>query len=164
MDAMPTPSQTIGPFFAVGLPWLTTPSEGDVVVRGTVYDGDGEPVDDAMLETWQATPDGDVATGAFRRVFTDDAGGYSLRTTRPRRVDDAQAPHIDVSLFARGLLQRVVTRIYLSDDCDPERPDDLLLGRVEADRRHTLIARREGDEYRFDIHLQGEQETVFLAW
>lgn len=164
MDAMPTPSQTIGPFFGVGLPWLTAPSTGDVVVRGTVYDGDGVPVDDAMLELWHAGANGDVASGVFLRVFTDDAGAYSLRTTRPGRVDDAQAPHIDVSLFARGLLQRVVTRIYLSDDCDLGRPDDLLLERVEADRRHTLIARPDGDGYRFDIHLQGEQETVFLAW
>lgn len=159
-----TPSQTIGPFFAVGLPWLGVPSTGDVIVHGTVFDGDDAPVDDAMLEVWHADPEGSVAPGVFGRVFTDDEGRFSLRTTRPGRVDEAQAPHIDVSLFARGLLQRVVTRIYLGDDVDVDNPGDLLLDRVDAERRHTLVARPDGDRYHFDIHLQGEQETVFFAW
>ena len=157
-----TPSQTIGPFFAVGLPRLATADDGDVVVHGSVLDGGGQPVDDAMIEIWHANGDGDLAPGVFRRAFTDDDGHYAVRTMRPGRVGDgAAAPHIDVSLFARGLLQRLVTRIYLEEDV---APSDEVLAAIEPGRRRTLIATRDETGYRFDVHLQGEQETVFFAW
>lgn len=160
----PTPSQTIGPFFAVAMPWLEASTTGDVVVHGQVLDGEGRPVDDAMLEIWHADPDGTLEPGVFGRACTDDDGSFSLQTTRPGRVDDRQAPHIDVSVFARGLLQRVVTRIYFEDDCDLADPSDPVLALVDPARRPTLVARREGDAYRFDVHLQGGEETVFFAW
>ena len=160
----PTPSQTIGPFFSVGLPWLAPSTSGGLRVHGQVLDGDGAPVDDAMLEIWHADDGGSLEPGVFARAFTDDEGRFSLQTTRPGRVDDTQAPHIDVSLFARGLLQRVVTRIYLAEECDVDDPSDPVLASVEPRRRSTLVARHDGDAYRFDVHLQGEKETVFFAW
>ena len=164
----PTPSQTIGPFFAVALPELAIADDGDVVVHGYVLDGDDKPVDDAMIELWHASGDGRLDPGVFRRAFTDRDGHYAVRTTPPGRAGDGAAPpHIDVSLFARGLLQRLVTRIYLDDDVaasDATNGADAVLAAVEPGRRRTLIAARDQAGYRFDVHLQGEQETVFFAW
>ncbi|MEA2438210.1 MAG: protocatechuate 3,4-dioxygenase, alpha subunit [Thermoleophilaceae bacterium] len=130
---METPSQTIGPFFAVA---LGREESGEAVrVGGTVLDGAGEPVSDAYLEFWDGKH--------FARCPTDDHGHYAVSIERP------QAPYIAVSVFARGLLQRLVTRIYMSE------PDDPALA--------GLLAREEDGMLRFDIHLQGERETVFLA-
>jgi protocatechuate 3,4-dioxygenase, alpha subunit len=181
-----TPSQTAGPFLAIGLPWPDGPyvvpegTPGAIAIAGTVRDGAGDPVTDAMLETWQAGPDGsfghpDDPRGArpsgFRglgRCLTDGAGQYRLITLRPGVLpapggDAWEAPHIDVSVFARGLLDRLVTRIYLPDEPDANAADPVLAGIGDPGRRATLVAAaiRPG-EFRFDIRLQGERETVFF--
>ena len=169
----PTPSQTVGPFLAIGLPWPDGAHvvEGDtpdaVWIRGTVYDGAGEVVPDGLVETWQADPDGhfdhpdspkQCEFRGFGRCPTDDNGEYAIRTLLPGPVD-GQAPHIDVSVFARGMLNRVVTRIYFPHLLDGGDP---VLDTVPEDRRHTLIATPTDDGYRFDIRLQGADETVFF--
>jgi protocatechuate 3,4-dioxygenase alpha subunit len=198
-----TPSQTIGPFLAIGLPWPDGPdvvdpaTEGAITISGRVLDGAGEPVPDALVETWQAAPDGsfahpddprggdvhgrgapgggDAPGGAgpafrgFGRSATDPDGRYHIVTLRPGAVPapggGSQAPHLDVSVFARGLLDRVVTRIYLADD-EAANAADPVLATVPADRRGTLVATPEpGGEpgrFRFDIRLQDPQETVFF--
>ena len=182
---LPTPSQTVGPFFHDCL--LRDNERRDVIldpdgraptirITGRVLDGDGAAVPDAVLEIWQASPAGrhaDVAPNAgFARVGTDDTGAFSFTTVKPGRVpyDDAsfQAPHLDVAVFARGLLNHLFTRIYFDDE--PATAIDPVLGFVPADRRSTLVARLEptGDDasltrtYRFDIVLQGDGETVFF--
>ena len=156
-----TPSQTVGPFFSIGLTWERGPfavPEGTpraFWIRGVVYDGAGDPVADAVLETWQADPDGGFGAG-FARCGTDAEGGFAIHTRMPGPVPGS-APHIDVSVFARGLLQRLVTRIYFADDsADP------VLAALPDERRATLLAVPAADGYRFDVHLQGERETVFF--
>jgi protocatechuate 3,4-dioxygenase alpha subunit len=169
---MSTPSQTVGPFLSIGLPWPDGPdvvaegTPGAIVIRGTVYDGAGAPVPDALIETWQADPDGrfDHPEGGgtdfrgFGRCPTDPQGTYWIRTLRPGAVS-GQAPHIDVSVFARGLLHRVVTRIYLPDN---DNTADPVLATVPRERRHTVMAVQSDDGYTFDIRLQGPDETVFF--
>ena len=160
-----TPSQTVGPFFSIGLPFETGPyacaeDAPDVIwVRGTVYDGAGDPVPDALIETWQTSPSD---FRGFTRCGTGKDGAYAIRTRRPGPVPGpdgrTQAPHLAVSVFARGLLDRVVTRIYFADDDDP------ILSTVDPLRRPTLIATEQDDGYRFDIRLQGEGETVFFEF
>ncbi|HEY1969350.1 MAG TPA: protocatechuate 3,4-dioxygenase subunit alpha [Pseudonocardia sp.] len=174
---MSTPSQTVGPYLAIGLPWPDGPdvvpagTEGAVRIGGTVYDGAGAPVPDALVETWQASPDGrfdhpDDPRGGqsgwrgFGRCPTDEAGRWAVRTVLPGALP-GQAPHIDVSVFARGLLARLVTRIYFPEHT-AEQTADPVLAQVQADRVHTLLARREGDGYRFDVRLSGDGETVFF--
>jgi protocatechuate 3,4-dioxygenase, alpha subunit len=170
-----TPSQTVGPFFAIGLPWPEGPNvvsadePGAFTIRGLVTDGEGVPIPDAVVETWQ--PDAAGAFGerdgfrGFARVPTGDEGTFAIRTVKPGSVPDAdgvpQAPHIDVSLFCRGLLHRVVTRIYFADE-EAANAADPVLATVPAERRDTLLARETDDGYRFDIHLQGDGETVFF--
>lgn len=177
-----TPSQTVGPFLSIGLPWPDGPfvvldaDPNGFWVHGVVTDGVGEPVPDALVETWQADPDGrfdhpDDPRGAvsgfrgFGRCPTDGTGRYAIRTLKPGPVPGPggvpQAPHIDVSVLARGLLHRVVTRIYFADDAGANAADPVLLT-VPDDRRATLIAVRDDEGYRFDIRLQGERETVFF--
>jgi protocatechuate 3,4-dioxygenase, alpha subunit len=128
-----TPSQTIGPFFAVAL----GREDGGSALRleGTVYDGEGAPVGDAYIELWDGRH--------LARCPTDGDGRYEVAIERP------DGRYIAVSVFARGLLQRLATRIYLSEPDDPRLAD--------------LVAREEDGALRFDIHLQGERETVFLA-
>ena len=171
-----TPSQTVGPFLSLGLVWDDGPyvvaadTPGAFWIRGEVRDGAGAVVQDALVETWQPDPDGRFG-GAFRgfgRGPTDDDGRYAIRTVKPgpvpagRPADGAaQAPHLDVSVFARGLLHRVVTRIYFADE--PANATDPVLSSVPSDRRDTLIAKATADGYRFDIQLQGPDETVFFA-
>ena len=128
-----TPSQTIGPFFAVALGREDSGAELRVV--GTVYDGEGAPVNDAYIELWDGR--------RLARSPTGDDGGYEVSIARP------ESPYVAVSVFARGLLQRLATRVYLSE------PDDPALA--------GLVAREQDGVLRFDIHLQGEHETVFLA-
>jgi protocatechuate 3,4-dioxygenase, alpha subunit len=167
-----TPSQTVGPYLALGLVWDDGPvvvaegAPGAFWIRGEVRDGAGDLVRDALVETWQADPDGRFG-GAFRgfgRCPTDDDGRYAIRTRKPGPVPapggGPQAPHVDVSVFARGLLHRVVTRIYFPDE--PANDTDPVLSAVPGDRRHSLIAARADDGYRFDIHLQGDDETIFF--
>ncbi|WP_020666713.1 protocatechuate 3,4-dioxygenase subunit alpha [Amycolatopsis nigrescens] len=167
---MSTPSQTVGPYLSIGLPWPDGPevvaegTPGAIWIRGTVFDGAGNPVPDAMVESWQADPSGRFPEsgepgGDFRgfgRCPTDDNGEYGICTLLPGALP-GQAPHIDVSVFARGLLSRVVTRIYFADD-----PEDPVLASVPEERRGTLIATPADDGYRFDVRLQGDGETVFF--
>ena len=167
---MTTPAQTVGPYFSIGLPWDDGPdvvpdgTETAIWLRGTVYDGARDPIPDAMIETWQADPDGNYETPGFRafgRCPTDADGTWAIRTVKPGASGD-QAPHIAVSVFARGLLHRVVTRIYFADEEAANAADPVLAGLDDA-ARATLIAAREGDGYRFDVRLQGDDETAFFA-
>lgn len=172
-----TPSQTVGPYFRIGLDWPganlmaggDTPGER-IVLSGRVLDGDGAPVPDAMLEIWQANADGEYApaAGGFTgsgRCGVDADGTFVFETVKPGAAGDGaggrQAPHVNVVVFARGLLRHLYTRAYFEEDVQAQQ-DDPVLARVPADRRATLIARREGDHYRFDVRLQGEGETVFF--
>ena len=161
-----TPSQTVGPFFAIGLPWPDGPtvvepgSEGAIAVHGTVYDGEGAPVPDALVETWQADP-APPARG-FGRCPTDSEGRWEILTRKPS-AGGGEAPHIAVAVFARGLLHRVPTRIYFADEPKANAADPLL-SRLDDARRATLIAEPDGSGggYTFDIFLQGEHETAFF--
>jgi protocatechuate 3,4-dioxygenase, alpha subunit len=181
-----TPSQTVGPYFAIGLPFDVGPfavpegSPGAIHLRGTVYDGAGVPIPDFLLETWQADPEGRFADmhghggqsevpgfrGFARYGLEDGDGNFDILTIKPGLVPGLsglpQAPHVDVSLFARGMLHRTVTRIYFADEAEANAADPVL-ARVPADRRHTLVAQPTEDGYRFDIRLQGPGETVFFA-
>ncbi len=178
----PTPWQTVGPFFHFALPFETGPRlVGDdhldaVRLSGVVLDGEGRPIPDALVEIWQAGPDGKFAerTGihekptAFRgfgRCSTDAVGEYEFVTLKPAGVPTVegrpQAPHIAMSVFARGMLRRVVTRVYFDDE--PEaNATDALLTEVGGDRAATLVARTTEGGYRFDVRFQGDGETVFL--
>jgi protocatechuate 3,4-dioxygenase, alpha subunit len=181
-----TPSQTVGPFFSLGLCFDGSPTAvagdlaGAVRIAGTVYDGAGAPVADALVESWQADPQGRFADlhdhggpsriagfGGFARCASAADGGFAIRTLKPGPLpgpDGAtQAPHVDVSVFARGLLHRCVTRIYFADEQSANAVDPVL-GAVPPERRDTLLAKPlDGGGYRFDIHLQGQGETVFFA-
>ncbi len=181
-----TPSQTVGPFWAIGLPWDSASTfEGAVpgdafTVSGYVLDGAGDPVSDAIVESWQADPDGrfdhpDDPRGAvewdafrgFARACVDADARYEIVTVMPGQVPAAdgvlQAPHLLVSIFARGLLDRVVTRIYFADE-EALNAGDPVLSALAPDRRETLLAQPvNGGGYRLDIHLQGPAETVFFA-
>ena len=182
-----TPSATVGPYLAIGLTWADGPyavpegTEGAIWLRGRVRDGNGDIVPDAMVETWQADPEGgfdhpDAPEGerrfpgfrGFGRSSTvEPAGEYGILTLKPGRVSDGkgglQAPHVDVSLFARGLLDRVVTRIYFGDEADANAEDDVLQSLPDDAARRTLIAQPTADGYVLDFNLQGEDETVFFA-
>ena len=186
MNRPATPSQTVGPFFGVGLDWPDGPyvvpdgTPEAFRVSGRLLDGVGEPVADALVETWQADPDGrfdhpDDPRGAvafpgfrgFGRSQTVEGGEYAICTLKPGRLPDGdgglQAPHIDVSVFARGILDRVVTRIYFADEADANAEDAVLRSLPDDAARQTLIATPADDGYRLDIHLQGDRETVFFA-
>jgi len=174
-----TPGQTIGPFYGYALPYersqdLVPPgSPGAVRFHGTVTDGDGKPVPDVMLEIWQADADGNVPqnTGSLRRdgwtftgwgrVSTDDEGHFSFSTVEPGAAQPGKAPFILVTVFGRGLLNRLFTRAYVP--CSGI-DDDALLASLPAERRDTLVCARDAQGLRFDIRLQGENETVFLRY
>jgi protocatechuate 3,4-dioxygenase alpha subunit len=172
------PGQTVGPFFHIGLPYdggndLVPPGRaGAIRLHGRVLDGDGVPVPDAMIEIWQAGPDGKVCrepgsirrdgwtfTG-FGRAATDPEGHYWFSTLEPGPTRPGGPPFIAVTVFARGLLDRLFTRVDLpgAEVLDP------LLESVDESRRHTLIATRDEQGLHFDIHLQGARETVFLSF
>jgi protocatechuate 3,4-dioxygenase alpha subunit len=190
-----TPSQTAGPFFAYGLTsngaydWndafssnLVTPdASGERIrVEGRVFDGDGAPVPDAMLEIWQADAQGRFSDPQDRRALpnstfkgfgrcgTDANGDYAFDTIRPGPVPDPdgrpQAPHLLLAIFARGMLLHLFTRIYF--DGEAANAADPVLALVPTERRGTLIAPRQSRSgnavYRFDIRLQGDDETVFF--
>jgi protocatechuate 3,4-dioxygenase alpha subunit len=184
-----TPSQTVGPFFSFS---LTTGKSSVRCIAGPqakgervllicrVLDGDGAPVPDAMIEIWQADADGryghpdvaqhetaDPACAGFGRMGTAEDGSCEFETIRPGRVPGSggvlQAPHLSVAVFARGMLKQLYTRIYFADD--PANPEDPVLALVPEERRETLLARpnpAQPGAWRFDVHLQGEQETVFF--
>ncbi|MEV6964807.1 protocatechuate 3,4-dioxygenase subunit alpha [Hamadaea sp. NPDC051192] len=182
---IPTPSQTVGPFFSLGLDWPDGPYAvaddvpGAIWLRGRIVDGAGDPVPEGMIEIWQADPAGrfahpddprgSAATPGFRgfaRCGTDPDGRYAVRTVKPGPVPGDgelfQAPHIDVSVFARGLLDRLVTRVYFADEPAGNAADPVLAV-VDPERRSTLLAQPGPDGYTFDIVLQGDHETVFFA-
>jgi protocatechuate 3,4-dioxygenase alpha subunit len=148
-----TPSQTVGPFFSIGMTWEEGPfvvpegTEGAVSLSGRVFDGEGAAVPDAVVEIWQVDP----AFRGFGRSPTDDHGRWRVLTRKP-------ASHIDVAVFARGLLRQVLTRCYFEDAADP------VLDALDPDARETLIARQDGDGYVFDIHLQGPHATQFFRF
>jgi protocatechuate 3,4-dioxygenase, alpha subunit len=164
---MLTPSQTIGPFFPRALACRNGPPGPGIVVEGRVRDGAGAPVGDALVEVWQADADGRCQEpfGAFARVPTGEDGGFTIETVKPGPVPGPdgrrQAPHLVLGLLCRGILTRLVTRIYL--DGEPANEHDPVLQCVPVERRHTLIARRlDEGRYRFDLKLQGDGETVFF--
>jgi protocatechuate 3,4-dioxygenase alpha subunit len=183
----PTPSQTVGPFFAIGLgdavkAALVDSSDPDAVrITGVLLDGEGEPVGDAMVEIWQANRAGRYAHpedtreeipledgfDGFGRCATDSEGRYELLTVKPGGVPAPggipQAPHIEVSVFARGLLKRLVTRIYFPDEADANEADPLLSSIEDAAARAALVAVADDGGLRFDINLQGDRETTFFA-
>jgi protocatechuate 3,4-dioxygenase, alpha subunit len=162
--AAPTPSQTVGPFFGFALPFagdaeaVTATAADAVRIEGQLLDGAGEPVAEGILEAWQ----GDQ----FARCQTDREGAYHFLVLKPGPVTGpagvTQAPHLEVTVFARGLLRQLATRIYFPDETEANEADPVL-ERVDADRRPTLIARAAGGVLHFDIQLQGEGETVFFA-
>lgn len=173
-----TPGQTVGPFFHYALPYphdheLVPPAApGAVRLRGTVYDGQGTPVPDALLEIRQAGPDGTIPQvegsrrrdGTFTgwgRCATDSAGRYSFTTLEPGSVE-GRAPFFSVVLFARGLLNRVFTRAYLPGE--PAESDPFLTGLSPAQRRTLTAVRQDDGSLRFDVHLQGDHETLFLTF
>jgi protocatechuate 3,4-dioxygenase alpha subunit len=187
-----TPSQTVGPYFAIGLPWPAGPhavapgTPGLITIGGAVLDGAGDPVPDHLLEFWQADPDGHFADAhghggpsgligfrGFARCGAEVGDGrWELATVKPGAVagptGSTQAPHIAVSVFARGMLNRCVTRIYFADE-ERANAEDPVLAHVPPGRRATLLAQPSGDRaYRFDIRIQGppaqpDLETVFFA-
>ncbi|MCD2188810.1 protocatechuate 3,4-dioxygenase subunit alpha [Actinomycetospora soli] len=184
MTLDPSPSQTVGPFFAFGLPFdgggdvVPPGTAGAISLHGTVRDGAGSPVPDALLEFWQAGPDGRIPVRAgslardgrsftgFARVPTDRAGDYVVRTLRPGPITGSpEAPHLAVTVFARGLLHHLFTRVYFPNHTEANAADPLLSALPET-RAATLMAVPDGwfggPGYRFDIRLQGPGETVFL--
>ncbi|WP_241002923.1 protocatechuate 3,4-dioxygenase subunit alpha [Streptomyces sp. CB01881] len=181
MTALPTPAQTVGPFYGYALPYPGGPEIAPaghpdaITLHGRVFDGAGEPVPDALLEFWQPVPAGrtgsmrrDQTTGGFAgrdgitftgfgRVATDPDGRWAVRTLPPAGV-----PYLSVCVFARGLLHHLFTRAYLPG---PDTEADRLLAALPAGRRATLLAaEEEPGRYRFDVRLQGPEETVFLEF
>jgi len=184
---VPTASQTVGPFFSIGLcpstpnnllpPRLLAGAEV-FTVRGRVLDGDGQGVPDAILEIWRADESGNYAApesdcdaggvpGGFARIPTNERGEFELQTIKPGVIAGSSlgihAPHLAVLIFMRGLLRHLVTRIYFPQE--PANENDPVLKAVPADRRNTLIAVAAGgskSELRWNVHLQGNGETVFF--
>lgn len=189
-DWKQTPSQTVGPYFAYGLTArqynypLTSIADGRMAgedvegerirVEGRVLDGDGATVPDAMIEIWQADAQGRFAHPADPRnsntgftgfgrfgTGTDPRHRFIFDTIKPGAAAEGEAPHLNVIVFMRGLLTHVYTRIYFADEAEANAADPVLSA-VPEDRRNTLIAQREGNTYRLDIHMQGDNETVFF--
>ncbi|MBC7803343.1 MAG: protocatechuate 3,4-dioxygenase subunit alpha [Candidatus Parcubacteria bacterium] len=176
MSLQATTSQTVGPYLHIGLNWLIienlapegVPGER-VSIEGRVVDGDGKPVNDALVEIWQANSEGRFGEKGFRgfgRSATDDRGMFRFLTIKPGRVPGPggklQAPHVAVNLFMRGQLKQLVSRIYFPDDANA---GDAVLALVPAERRATLIARKsqaKSNAFEWNVILQGKDETVFF--
>ena len=159
---MTTPSQTVGPYFSVGLLGRRASElvPGGIRITGRVLDGAGEPVPDAMVEIWQADEEGRYRPDfGWGRSGCDDDGRFSFVTRKPGRVD-GQSPHVMVMAFARGLLKPVLTRMYFPDE-ERANAEDPVLAAVRDPS--TLIARAADEGLEFDIRLQGDDETVFFA-
>lgn len=187
MSLQATTSQTAGPYLRIGMEWLTRDnlagpgvSGEQITIEGRMLDSDGDPVPDGMIELWQANAHGKYAHpddaqdkpteagfNGFGRIPTDDEGRFRFTTIKPGSVPGPdgkmQAPHIAVSVFARGLLRRLVTRIYFPDE--PANAHDFVLSQVEPARRETLTAKNiEGrpGTLRWNVILRGDEETVFF--
>jgi protocatechuate 3,4-dioxygenase, alpha subunit len=178
---VPTPGQTVGPFFGYALPYeggeyLVPPGHPDAVrLTGLVVDGDGNGIPDALLEIWQPDSAGQIVPtpGSLRRdgwtftgwgrAATDNKGRYSFTTVRPGPTEPGKLPFFAIVVFARGLTNRLFTRAYLPARAE-DLAADLLLGSLSEDRRRTLIAAWNDDELQFDVRLQGRDETVFLSF
>ncbi|WP_307023952.1 protocatechuate 3,4-dioxygenase subunit alpha [Arthrobacter globiformis] len=177
---VPTPGQTVGPFYGYALPYekdrelLAPGSAGSIRLQGTVYDGAGHPIPDAILEIWQPDAEGNIVhrTGSlvrdgytftgFGRSSVGNSGVYTFTTVNPGPTEPGAAPFISVVIFARGLMNRLFTRVYLPEN-EEALAKDPLLSSLDPERRRTLIARRDADGgLTWDIRLQGEGETVFL--
>jgi protocatechuate 3,4-dioxygenase alpha subunit len=163
-EAGARPDLTPPDHFLLTPPTRRTPPGEVIEVAGRVLDGAGAPVPDALIEVWQADGAGEYGV-LFGRCATADDGGYAFRTVRPGRVagpgNALQAAHVAVGVLGRGLLRRLSTRIYFEGE--PGLDEDPVLGLVPDARRATLVARRTApDRYRFDIVLQGADETVFF--
>jgi protocatechuate 3,4-dioxygenase, alpha subunit len=179
-----TPWQTVGPFFHFALPYehgsavAGESRAGAFTLHGHVYDGEGAGLPDALVEIWQADEQGHFVSDpgileapapdgfrGFGRAATDENGHYSFTTVKPAGVPTedgaAQAPHVAMSVFARGMLRRAVTRVYFDDEAEANSSDPLLSS-LDAARAATLVAVPDEDGYRFDVRLQGDDETVFL--
>lgn len=157
-----TPSQTVGPYFSLGLlePRANELVPGGLKITGRVLDGAGEPVPDAMVEIWQADEEGRYRGDfGWGRSGCDEEGRYAFVTCKPGPVED-QAPHVTVMVFARGLLKPVLTRMYFPDEEDANAQDRVLSALDDAS---PLVARSTGNGLEFDIRLQGDTETVFFA-
>lgn len=181
--AKPTPSQTVGPFFARELLWsdggkVLFPGQGDrITLTGRVFDGNGAPIFDALLETWQADAAGQFPAGGdgarpggYGRVSTDKDGRYVIETVMPGSfkspAGETYAPQISVMIFARGLLKAVNTRVFLAP-LDAIMDDPLARAIADPDRLRTLVAARDpGDPkvYRWDVRLRGAGEAVFIEF
>jgi protocatechuate 3,4-dioxygenase, alpha subunit len=183
-ETIPSGSQTVGPYFTIGMRTLADEiaiadaAAGTIEVRGNVVDGDGFPVPDAMLELWGAEGQGvyvgpnrsaEELPAGFHRLITDGEGRFSARISKPALVQfgdgRTQAPHFLVLVFARGLLRHLITRLYFSGE-ETNETDPVLLG-VPAERRHTLVAQPDGSNpqvYQWNVVLQGRDETAFFAW
>ena len=163
-----TPTQTIGPFFACMLGWPDGPyavpeaTPGGLWLRGLITDGGGQPEPDADDENRQTRQNAPVHRPVFGRGLTGTAGEYAVYTVKPGPLG-AQAPHIAMSVFARGLIDRLVTRVYFADEPDANAADPVLSGIDDPAARATLVAEAADDGYRFDIRLQGDDETVFFS-
>jgi protocatechuate 3,4-dioxygenase alpha subunit len=168
MTFAPTPSQTVGPFFSIGLcerpsgELVSRDAEGAIEITGRVLDGAGEPLPDALVEIWQADAEGTHRGGfGWGRCGTDAGGEFRFVTIRPGRVA-GQAPHVTVLVFARGLLKPVLTRMYFPDETAANDADPVLAGVGDPVARASLIAAGEGGRFRFDVHLQGDLQTAFF--
>jgi protocatechuate 3,4-dioxygenase alpha subunit len=160
---VPTPSQTVGPFFGFAMPFagdadaVAPRSPGSVRIEGRLVDGAGEPVPDGLVEVW--------CQDQFARSRTDAEGAFHVTVKKPAgglRIDGrVHAPHLNVTVFARGLLRHLATRLYFPDESEANGLDPIL-ELVESGRRDSLIARSDGGGLHFDIRLQGEDETVFF--
>jgi protocatechuate 3,4-dioxygenase alpha subunit len=156
-----TPSQTVGPYYAIGLcrsrqNELVDPAEpGSVRLAGRLLDGRDEPIGDGVIEFW------DAASGRWARCGTDGDGGFEFAVAKPEPLP-GQAPRLDAFVFARGLLRHQLTRIYFPDEPEANALDPVLAGLGEAERA-TLVAVAENSRLRFDVRLQGERATVFFA-
>jgi protocatechuate 3,4-dioxygenase alpha subunit len=187
MSLVATTSQTVGPFFKIGLAWLYRDNlagpgvAGErVEIAGRILDGDGKPVPDGIIEIWQANSQGKYAHpddpqekaveagfSGYGRVATDEEGRFRFTTIKPGRVPGLdgklQAPHLAVSVFTRGLLRRLITRIYFPDEAS--NGEDFALNLIEAGRRGTLVARKtdgRAGALEWNVVLQGAGETVFF--
>jgi|SRR5271169_38893 len=187
MSGLTTPSQTVGPYFGLGFSWLerTDLTEGAtdgtrVTIRGRVLDGADQPVPDAVLEIWQADAKGRYAHSedaidlvapnkffGFGRVPVNDKGEFTFRTIKPGSVarpdGTPDSPHLVVSVFMRGLLRRLITRVYFPGE--PTNETDAVLARVPLSRRQTIISHAvtaDAETLVWDVHLQGKEETVFF--